>query len=424
MKPSISLVAILLASSVLFAADPVPPDTVVAAINGRQVTAGELDGALAGAPPNVQEGLGSNRRQFLQQYALATHLAEMAEKEGLAESTPYKQQLEWANTQALWQAALSERNKKLSSESPETAKEAIKAWMDEVRDQSQPVLEDEEYFAASDEKARLIDPETVIATINEKKMTAGGIRDILSGASPAVRQRFRTNRKAFLAQYAMMDRLVQIAAEEKLDEQSPYKNQLAWVRLNTLMQAMLNHKTESINIGTKAQQEYYESHRDQFTQAKVKVLYVSFADDPASKSMADGTTVLTEADAKEKIDSIKKQLAEGADFVELVKEHSEDEASRAKDGDFGVIRRSDSVPEHIKQAVFALQAGGVSEVVRQPNGFYLFKAEEVGVLPLKAVLEDVMRDAKADKFQEWFTSVRDSIDIEYVAQEYFGPQGG
>ncbi len=423
MKLTITLCTILLASLVFYAAEPVAPDTVVATVNGKKVTAGELDSALAGAPPTVRKGLENNRMQFLQQYALAQVLMEMADKEGLAETTPNKQQLAWLRMQTLWQAALSERNKQFAEESPEKATEAMTAWMDELRNESQPEIKNEEYFSASGEKLALIAPETVVAALNGKELTAGDMRDILTGASPQIRQRFQTNRKEFLAQYAMMDRLVQLAEEQKLDERAPYKDQLSWVRRNSLMQAVLNSKGETISIGSEAQKEYYEAHRDQYTHAKVKVLYISFTSEAASKSMADGTTVLTEADAKEKVESIKKQLDEGADFVELVKEHSEDETSREKGGDFGVIRRSDSIPDHIKQAIVGLKAGEVSDVVRQPNGFYLFRVDEVGVLPLSEVLQEVMRDAKSGQFQEWFRSVQDSIDIQYENQDYFGPRG-
>ena len=71
--------------------------------------------------------------------------------------------------------------------------------------------------------------------------------------------------------------------------------------------------------------------------------------------------------------------------MKLVKENSDDETSRAKDGDFATLRSSDNIPDAFRATVFALKKGEVSEPLKQPNGFYLLRAEEVTVRPLSEV---------------------------------------
>ncbi len=107
--------------------------------------------------------------------------------------------------------------------------------------------------------------------------------------------------------------------------------------------------------------------------------------------------LLTEAEAKAKAEKLKEALKGGADFVKLVKENSDDETSRDKDGDFATLRFTDNIPDAFRTAVFALKKGEVSEPLKQPNGFYLLRADEVTVRPLSEVRDDIFNDLKNDR---------------------------
>ena len=54
------------------------------------------------------------------------------------------------------------------------------------------------------------------------------------------------------------------------------------------------------------------------------------------------------------------------------------------------MHSTDNLPDAIRTAIFALKAGEVSAPVKQPNGFYLFRAEEVSAQPLAEVQEEVL----------------------------------
>ena len=84
----------------------------------------------------------------------------------------------------------------------------------------------------------------------------------------------------------------------------------------------------------------------------------------SQESAADAKKTLTEAEAKAKIDDLKKQIEAGADFGKLAKENSDDKDSAAKDGDFGLIKKNSPYPEAIKKTVFELKPGQVSEPLR------------------------------------------------------------
>jgi peptidyl-prolyl cis-trans isomerase D len=80
--------------------------------------------------------------------------------------------------------------------------------------------------------------------------------------------------------------------------------------------------------------------------------------------------------AREKIDAIAKQLADGADFATLAQQDSEDPGSKASGGDLGWVARGQMV-DAFEQALFSLQAGQVSEPVETEFGWHLIKLDEV-----------------------------------------------
>ncbi len=400
-------------------AGAVTPDTVVATVNGKKMTAGEIERILTGAPPEMQQRLRSDRREFLRQYALVRLLAEQAEQDGLAERSPYKEQLAWNRMQVLMQAAISETNRRFKAEDPATADEKTMQWLEGLRESATVEGLDEDYFSGDAARAARVPDDTVVAKLNGRQVTAGEIKFALLGATNRVRENFLKDRREFLRQYALSLRLVEIAEEQGLDRKTPYREQLEWVRTNILSQARMNEYSDGINIGRKEEKEYYEAHKDDYTRAKVKVIYIPFGDERTAGQVIDGEKVLSEQEARELIEKIRAEIAAGADFVEMVKRYSKDETSKAKDGDFGTIRKSDKIPEHIKEAIFQLKAGEVTEPLRQPNGYYLFKVEEIGVQSIDEVRQTMNRQAKAAKFREWFDSVRRSVKVEFENEEYF-----
>lgn len=88
-----------------------------------------------------------------------------------------------------------------------------------------------------------------------------------------------------------------------------------------------------------------------------------------------------------------------------MKENSQDQTSAAKDGNFGTLRSTDNLPDAIRTAIVALKAGEVSEPVKQPNGFYVFRAEDVTAQPYAEVQEQILNEVKQAKFKQWMDEV-------------------
>jgi parvulin-like peptidyl-prolyl isomerase len=270
--------------------------------------------------------------------------------------------------------------------------------------------------AAQPPAAGALAPDTVVATVEGRKLTYGDFEKLIHLLPAQAQQNFLRDRKGFLQQIALMMRLTSEAEKAKLDQQSPYKEQLETSRMNILANARIAEKINSFPVAAEEQQKYYEANKDRYHQVRIKVLYVAFSATPPPASAAKKS--LSEPEAKAKIEKLLAEARGGADFVKLIKANSDDAASAAKDGDFGVIHKTDNIPDAIKNVVFALKPGQISEPVRQPNGYYLFRAEEVTAQSYAEVKDQIFNELKQEKFKQWLDGVRAGLEVKIENEEF------
>src|SRR5579871_116802 len=106
-------------------------------------------------------------------------------------------------------------------------------------------------------------PDTVIATFgNGQKLTFGELKNFVGALPPQMQQNALHDRKEFVVQFALMHGLAEMAEKEKLDEQSPTKETLAFNRMFALMNAKLHEQMNSITIPASEEQAYYDKVKE------------------------------------------------------------------------------------------------------------------------------------------------------------------
>jgi len=254
------------------------------------------------------------------------------------------------------------------------------------------------------------EPDTVVATFDDGgKLTYAELKTFINVLPAQMQQLAMRDRKAFITQFALMRKLAQMAEKNKLYEESPAKEMLQFNRMQVLTNAQINDTINKIAVPPADVQKQYEANKGRYTQVRVKALYISFS--PAAAAPG-GKKYMTEPEARAKIEQLLKEIRGGADFVKMIKQHSEDQASAAKDGDFGNIRRGDNLPDAVRNAIFALKQGEVSEPVRQPNGFYLFRAEQITEQPLAQVRDEIFNELKQNHFRAWMEETQRSLNVQ------------
>jgi len=126
--------------------------------------------------------------------------------------------------------------------------------------------------------------------------------------------------------------------------------------------------------------------------------------------------VVSEPEARHRIDSLRERLVNGADFADLARQYSQD-GSAAKGGDLGWVNPGDTVPE-FEQAMNALKDGELSPVVLSPFGMHLIQVSErrqrdVSEERQRAAARQALRERKLDEaYQEYLRQLRSRVYVE------------
>ena len=127
--------------------------------------------------------------------------------------------------------------------------------------------------------------------------------------------------------------------------------------------------------------------------------------------------LVSESEAKSRLQEIKQRIDKGANFAEQARLHSED-GSAPQGGDLGWLSPGETVPE-FENAMDALKVGQVSGLVQSGFGWHLIQVLErrntdVTVEQKRQRARMAIRTVKSDEaFQDWLRQLRDRAFVEY-----------
>jgi peptidyl-prolyl cis-trans isomerase D len=135
--------------------------------------------------------------------------------------------------------------------------------------------------------------------------------------------------------------------------------------------------------------------------------------------------------------AILKEIKQGADFSELARIHSKDITTSEEGGDLGLFERELMVPEFDK-AVFDMNVGDISEVVKTDYGYHIIKLNEIKPSTLQSFEEveeqllalhkknvnqkelyDLREELSNLAYEETIDVVSDQLDLELQTSDFF-----
>lgn len=155
--------------------------------------------------------------------------------------------------------------------------------------------------------------------------------------------------------------------------------------------------SERYMLPEKVSVEYVELRSDalagdvEIDEQAIKAMYDEYVATISQKEQRSAKHILLKTDADEaaaraQIADIKNQLAKGASFDELARKYSEDVGSAKQGGDLGWVESGQMV-KPFEDALFAMQAGEVSDVVESQFGLHLIKLEKIQSEPVQMLQE-------------------------------------
>jgi peptidyl-prolyl cis-trans isomerase SurA len=167
-----------------------------------------------------------------------------------------------------------------------------------------------------------------------------------------------------------------------------------------LERQMLIEQVQRQEVGSKLTiteaeaRQYYERHPQEFTDPASITLREILIEVPTASKQGQ-TTINAAADeaAKKKVETARARLKAGEDFGKVAGELS-DSSSKANGGLIGPFSREDMSPE-LQQLLDKMKPGDITEPLRTPRGYQLFKLEVLKTRALQPF--DKVRDLIADK---------------------------
>jgi parvulin-like peptidyl-prolyl isomerase len=260
----------------------------------------------------------------------------------------------------------------------------------------------------------------VVARVDGKDITAAELRQIIAAAGPVFLNSLKANPADAIDGYFVLHEIGQRAEKLNLADQSPWKEQIEFERTRILTNAALSHELNAYMPPEADVQKRYEAEKFRYEQVSVRLIKIGFqpqakpagASDEDLKKAAQAVVESahnasrSESQARVLADDIVRKARSGGDFKQLVKEYSEDEETKAHDGDFGTISGTSAYPADLQKAALALKPGEVSEPVKVSVAFYILRCETKTAQPLNDVREALLRQLRQEHVDTYMKDIQ------------------
>lgn len=175
---------------------------------------------------------------------------------------------------------------------------------------------------------------------------------------------------------------------------------------------------DGVEVDEQALQALYEASLDAYRtpeQRRARHILVTLSADASPED---------EAAAKEKMARLQARLQAGEDFAVIAREASEDPGSAGQGGDLGFFERGIMDPQ-FEDTAFALEQGVVSEPVRSAFGYHLIEVMEIEaetVKPIEEVRDQLVKQHGADESERRYFELAEQLgNLSYESPDSLVP---
>lgn len=237
-------------------------------------------------------------------------------------------------------------------------------------------------------------------------------------------------KRQLVSQYPRLLVMSHEAEVRGLDKEEYFQQMFSFARMQILTQ-QLSHRIqeEAAKVPEPDIAEYYQKNPESFTLYSLERIYIPRLkqEPPPKERLSDEAEKERQKNAEAEMTklagALRARAANGEDFVSLQKEafQSAGLKSNPPNASMGKVRRTDLPPGH--EAVFDLRSSGVSQVLSDSGGHYIYKLDSKSLETLDDARDEIHNLLQTQRMKE----VMDKIQAPYsteINEAYFGPTTG
>lgn len=263
------------------------------------------------------------------------------------------------------------------------------------------------------------DPNAVVITVGDHKITAGQYMDLVKALPQQYQEAARgPGRREFAKNLVELQVLADEAIKEGLDKKPDTRMQLEFQRQNMLAQAMFLSLQQTTPITDAEIQTYYDAHKADYEVLTARHILIRVKGAPMPG--VTGKPELSDEEALAKAESIRKRIIGGEDFAKIAKEESDDTSSGEKGGDVGEFKKGMMVPP-FEAAAFAQKVGEVGEPVKTPFGYHVIQVQTHITKPLAEVKPEIIAQLRPNAARQAVSALTEKVPVS-IDNSFFGPE--
>ncbi len=235
-------------------------------------------------------------------------------------------------------------------------------------------------------------------------------------------------RKQFAEGFAKALVMAHDAHEKGLDRGPSFEEMMKLMRIQIASQEYLKSlHDKAAQISDKDLQDYYDKNAANYQEADLERIYIPKTKQLTSKDNSNPDELKKERDAseaemKKKADDMHARAVAGEDFNKLQAEAFETAGMKVQSPSTKLtkVREGNFPPD--QRVIFTLKPNGVSDVLNNQGGYFIYKLDAKNTVPLAQVKEEIKNTLVNQRFQEAMQAAQGSVQLSYD-EDYFKAPG-